>query len=191
MPVRIDRPIGTGVDLGVHPTDGWTIDSIACWAPQRVLKGNMTRSRLAILLTFVLLPGGCRKPPGEPWSCQGELHRAIAAADRVVVRDGGFDGPRPADQQKVLFRIAKPAELREIYDNLQFVPDQERHRCNCCGYPGIDWYKGKQRLALTSVQHGAAIRWEGFPGDARLTEASSAWLKRWLIDHGVRDYAIE
>jgi hypothetical protein len=55
----------------------------------------------------------------------------------------------------------------------------------CCGYPAIDWYKGDYRLALTSVQHGGAIRWRDFPGDASLTKESSEWLIDWFLEHGI------
>ena len=65
----------------------------------------------------------------------------------------------------------------------------------CCGYPGIDWYKGKKRLALTAVQHGMGIRWKKFGtsyvgpirfyGDVPLTTDSALWLIDWLRGHGV------
>ena len=49
----------------------------------------------------------------------------------------------------------------------------------------MDWYCGQARVALTSVQHWKAIRWQEFKGDARLTAESSQWLKEWLNAHGV------
>jgi len=66
----------------------------------------------------------------------------------------------------------------------------------CCGSPGIDWYKGGKRIALTSVQHGHAIRWRGFStmrilgfrvgyGDGPLTDESQVWLKDWFKSHGI------
>ena len=66
-----------------------------------------------------------------------------------------------------------------------FQSGQERSLCACSGYPGMDWYRGKQRIALTSIQHGRAVRWEGFQGDAQLTQESGAWLVRWLVQHEV------
>jgi cytolysin (calcineurin-like family phosphatase) len=57
--------------------------------------------------------------------------------------------------------------------------------CPCNGYPRIDWYRGKERLAIVSVQHCKAIRWKGFQADATLTSKSSQWLQEWLADHGV------
>jgi len=140
------------------------------------------------LLSLLALCGACRKPATEPpWTYGGEFHRTIARADRIVVRDGGFDGPRPVHQQKVLFQIAKPAHIRLVYDHLKFEVNQVTRSCACCGYPGIDWYRGKQGLAMTSVQHCRAIRWKDFPGDAALTKESGAWLKRWLMDHGIKE----
>ena len=67
--------------------------------------------------------------------------------------------------------------------------------CLCCGWPGIDWYKGRKRLALTSVQHGHGIRWKEFGtqyfgplrgyGDIPLTNESAIWLIEWLGSHGI------
>jgi hypothetical protein len=144
------------------------------------------------LLLLLALPAGCRKvavPP--PWTQQGEFHKTIAEADRIVVRDGGFNGPQPVERQKVLFQVASPAEVREVYEKLQFPAAQDIQNCACFGYPGIDWYRGKQRLAMTSVQHCRAVRWEGFPRDAALTPEAAAWLKQWLISHGVKEDALK
>jgi hypothetical protein len=137
---------------------------------------------------------GCRRshqePPPPRWSYQGELHKAIERADCIVVRDGGFDGPRPIDEQKVLFRITKPGEVRLVAENLRFETEQNRAPCHCIGYPGVDWFQGQQRIAATSVQHCRAMRWKGFPSDGVLTPESGAWLKQWLISHGVKEDAI-
>lgn len=43
------------------------------------------------------------------------------------------------------------------------------------------------RVALTSIHHGDALRWKGFPGDATLTPESSRALALWLRDHGIPD----
>jgi hypothetical protein len=153
----------------------------------------MQNRKIHILFVLLLaLPAGCRKvvvPP--PWTQQGEFHKAIAEADRIVVRDGGFNGPQPVERQKILFQITAPTEIREVYEKLQFPAQQETRSCACFGYPGIDWYRGKQRLAMASVQHCRAIRWEGFPSDAALMPESAAWLKQWLIGHGVKEDAMK
>jgi hypothetical protein len=110
----------------------------------------------------------------------------ITQADKIVVRDGGFNCCGSVDQDKILVTITDAKEIKEFNARLQFVQECPYGECECCGYPGLDWYKGKKRLALTGVQHGVALRWQGFPGDASLTDASNRWLVRWMLDHGVK-----
>ncbi|MCL4853625.1 MAG: hypothetical protein KJZ78_19900 [Bryobacteraceae bacterium] len=122
------------------------------------------------------------------WTYHGEFHEAVATTDRIVVRDGGYNCcGNLVDQQDILFVVEDASEIREILDNLQFSESQTRMGCMCCGYPGIDFYIGKDRVALTAVQHGKAIRWKGCPGDIRLTNDSSRWLVEWLAAHGVQE----
>ena len=129
-------------------------------------------------------PFGLRRKR-DNWSYDGAFHRLVNGADRIVIRDGGYDCCIPTDGQKSLVVIRGEQAVREFNENLEFVEQQSPSYCFCCGYPGIDWYKGERRLALTSVQHGTAIRWKGFPGDVALTKQSSKWLVQWLLDHGV------
>jgi hypothetical protein len=125
---------------------------------------------------------------------------AIAAADRIVVRADGFDCCGPVDEKTILFVATQPDEIAAVAKHIQFEPRTTTNSlletCMCCGSPGIDWYKQKKRIALTSVQHGNAIRWRGFStlrimgvrtgyGDGPLTKESQAWLKQWLGSHGV------
>ena len=105
----------------------------------------------------------------------------------MVVRDDGFLSPRPVAQRGVLFEITNPAEIGQVIGNLHLRPEQRAVSCACPGYPGIDWYCKAQCLARTSVQHGRAIRWSKLPGDANLTDESSAWLRQWLIRHGLQE----
>jgi hypothetical protein len=127
------------------------------------------------------------------------FHKAIAGADRIIVRRGGFNCCGPVDNNPILFEITDSAEVAEIASQLQFVSrttnNSSRESCQCCGYPGMDWYKGDTRIALTSIQHGQAIRWRGFTtarwfgrrigyGDGPLTPTSQQWLKGWLAAHG-------
>ncbi len=136
----------------------------------------------------LLLAGAavCRaSSPPSHWEYGGEFHRVIAGADRIVVRDGGFDCYGAVDDQPVLFEVTDLDEIREVRKRLQFEREQETTSCFCCGYPGIDWYEGDKRVALTSLQHRYRIRWKDFPGDARLTDESSHWLTYWLARHSV------
>jgi hypothetical protein len=132
---------------------------------------------------------GCtrRAPETRQWTYRGQFHEAVRQADRIVVRDGGFKGPTPLDQQRILFQITDPAEVRRLSEGLRFQPDQKPSPCSHWGYPGIDWYQGERRLAMTAVLHYKMIRWDRFPGDndAVLTSESATWLKRWLLGHGI------
>jgi len=129
----------------------------------------------------VVAESATEKAKGNEWTYIGEFHRRIQDADRIVVRDGGFDCCQRVENHEILFELEDRREIKEILENLHFEKTQTTRSCRCCGYPGIDWYRGDIRLALTAVQHGSAIRWKEFPGDARLTKASEKWLKQWLI----------
>lgn len=137
----------------------------------------------------------------KPFTYRGQFQEAIRKADRLVVRDGGYDCCGKVDADTVLFAITNATELLQVATNLQFAPFTTTNSlfdsCMCCGFPGIDWYRGDRRLALTAVQHGKRLRWKGFTtmriawvfkagyGDAPLTPAASQWLVDWLASHGV------
>jgi hypothetical protein len=108
-------------------------------------------------------------------------------ADRIVVRDGGFNCCGPVDHQGILFEVTDATEIAELRKHIELMPGTPGGGCMCCGYPGIDWYRGSQRLALTSLQHGRALRWKGLPGDASLTEESAKALRDWLKRHGISE----
>ncbi|HNY11089.1 MAG TPA: hypothetical protein PKK26_05805 [Candidatus Wallbacteria bacterium] len=108
------------------------------------------------------------------------FHRAIKDADRIVIREGGYDCCGPVNKQKVLAVITDPIEIKDISKNIKFSVWQSNSKCLCCGYPGIDWYRGGKLLALTAIQHGTAIRWKGFDHDKEFTFVSAGWLGSWL-----------
>lgn len=125
---------------------------------------------------------------------------AIAASDRIVVRDGGFDCCGPVDETNILFVVTQPEEITAVAEHIQFesrtTTNSLWESCMCCGGPGIDWYRGKKRIVFTAMQHGHAIRWRGFStmrilgfragyGDGPLTKESQVWLKAWFSSHGI------
>lgn len=127
---------------------------------------------------------------------------SIAKADKIVVRDGGFDCCGTVDKDKVLFVLTDPVEVRQVASHFQFqalvTTNSIQESCMCCGSPGIDWYHGSKRIALTAVQHGKKIRWRGFStarilgvqigyGDGPLTKEAADWVVEWLDKHGVTD----
>ena len=126
---------------------------------------------------------------------------AIAAADRIVVRADGFDCCGPVDETNILFVVTQPDEIAAVAKHIQFesrtTTNSLWESCMCCGSPGIDWYRGNERIVLTSIQHDHAIRWRGFStmrilgfrvgyGDGPLTKDSQVWLKGWFSSHGIR-----
>jgi hypothetical protein len=143
----------------------------------------------------------------QPVRLDEAFQKAIASADRIVVRKGGFDCCRPVDKDPVLFVITNKSELQAIAGLLRPVSAKITNsfalaQCGCCGYPGMDWYKGRQRVAVTAVQHGRMLRWKGFStarvlgftvgyADCPLTPESQLLLKKWLREHGAADSHLE
>lgn len=119
------------------------------------------------------------------WEYKGDFNKLIDLADRIVIRDGGYNCCGPVDKQNILLEIKDPKRVKEFNKHIQFEKKQEWEACMCCGWPGIDWYKGDVRLALAAVQHGFALRWRDFPGDASLTKKSSTWLVKFLLKHKI------
>jgi len=119
-----------------------------------------------------------------------EFRKAIAGADRIVVRARWFPS-EGQESENTLLEVKDPQTIKEFSEHLRFDANSDWISCFCAGYLGIDWYQGKQRLVRSFLQHGQALRWEGFQGDARLTDDSSQWLVHWLAAHGVIGPIIE
>ncbi len=122
------------------------------------------------------------------WSGLGGLPYAnrfnstIAEADRVVIRNGGFDcRVTDIDAQTVLLMLTNRVEIAEFNRRIAFRGSLSN--CKCNGYPGVDWWKGDECLAQTSIMHGRALRWKCFPKDVGLTPSSSRLLREWFKTH--------
>ncbi len=115
----------------------------------------------------------------------GLRSRAFAAiirdADRIVIRDGGGGCCRDPTVEPSLYVITNKTEIAEF--NAMFSFSHVESPCMCCGYPGIDWWKGNRRIALTSVHHGNRLQWSGFSGNARFTPESSQRIRDWFMKH--------
>ena len=141
----------------------------------------------------------------RPISFNASFHEAVAGADRIVIRRGGFDCCRAVGNDEILVTVSGIQEVHQVMARFEFEPEWVTNAlggCLCCGYPGIDWYRGGTRVALTSVQHGKNVRWQGFStarilgvkvgyGDAPLTSASRAWLNEWLAEHGASETQLD
>lgn len=136
----------------------------------------------------------------RPADCHVLLNPIIEDADRIVVRFGGIDCCGRVNETNILFKVTDPTEVAAVKSNLHFMAITTTNCfetiCLCCGWPGMDWYTGKHRIALTAVQHGRGIRWRGFStarllgfrtgyGAAAFTEESRQWLHAWFLRRGV------
>ena len=117
---------------------------------------------------------------------KAHFFKTIAGADRIVIRDGGFDcceSIEDIDKERVFVEITNAVEIAAFTSMIQFEDGPMDPPCMCCGYPGIDWWKGGKRVALTALQHGEALRWRAFSGDCPFTKESSNALARWFKEH--------
>ena len=117
---------------------------------------------------------------------KAHFFKTIAGADRIVIRDGGFDcceSIEDIDKERVFVEITNAVEIAAFTSMIQFEDGPMDPPCMCCGYPGIDWWKGGKRVALTALQHGEALRWRAFSGDCPFTKESSQALARWFKEH--------
>ena len=151
----------------------------ASWADSSTTKSPSFLIGVAVPVVAVLL---CAAPAA--WAAH-RLHATISRADRIEIRDGGFDCHWQSHSQRALVVVTNAAEISAFNRMIRFEGRASLVGCRCCGYPGIDWWRDGKRVALTSLQHGSAIRWDGFTGDRPLTKSAAKELRRWLEEHGV------
>ena len=119
----------------------------------------------------------------------------IARADKIVIRDGSVNWDRPTDKDPVLATITDPKEIAAFNRMFVFVEKSDREKwdpradiglgCGCPGGPGIDWWKGGEKLAQTALHHGKTVWWDGFTWDFVLTEKSQKEIAAWLSSHSI------
>ena len=114
------------------------------------------------------------------------FQKAVAEADRVVIRDGGFGCCTKPERDPVLLVLTDPKEIAELRGIFRFKDLGSNSSCMCCGHPGIDWWKGDELLARTAVQHLTALRWKRFNGDAELTPEASEALSAWFAARSIK-----
>ena len=114
------------------------------------------------------------------------FQEAVAEADRVVIRDGGFGCCTKPERDPVLLELKDPKEIAELRGIFRFKDRGSNSECMCCGHPGIDWWKGDELLARTAVQHLTALRWKRFNGDAELTPEASEALSAWFAARSIK-----
>ena len=114
------------------------------------------------------------------------FQEAVAEADRVVIRDGGFGCCTKPERDPVLLELKDPKEIAELRGIFKFKDLGSNSSCMCCGHPGIDWWNGDELLARTAVQHLTALRWKRFHGDAELTPEASEALSAWFAGRSIK-----
>jgi len=115
---------------------------------------------ITFLAALFLAPGILMADDAKRVDPNPSFQKLIAGATRVVVRNGGdicCATPAETLKQPVYFEIKDPDEIRKLAESIKFQPGSARNPCACCGHPGVDWYVGDQRVAITAVKHGAGI----------------------------------
>jgi hypothetical protein len=169
------------ITLYKESTDMVTILNIICFHYK--LKYKQLNPNEILLYDENVLEESTQFP--DNWIYDGSLHKVMLEADRIVIRDGGMDCCNPVDDNPVLCEIKDCEEIKKFIENLNIENYQTSAGCGCCGWPGIDFYKGKKRIALTSIKHGGVIWWRKLPSEANLTKGTREWLRKWCVDHGV------
>ena len=140
---------------------------------------------LLILLTVGIAYSHAGFSSPESLTADWKLRKVMLKADRIVVRDGGMNCCRPVDNNPVFFEVTDPEEIKTFIENMKICGYGDPQGCECCGWPGIDFYKDGKRIALTSVKDGAGIWWK--KSEAELTEGAQKWLREWLVKNGVSE----
>ena len=128
-----------------------------------------------------------------------DFKKRVAQADKIVIRDGTVKWDLPTDKDPVLCTITDPKEIAAFNKMFVFVekakksdwqPSDVGQLCRCEGGPGIDWWKGGEKLAQTALHHGKSLWWDGFTWDFFLTPSSKDGVAKWFSAHSI-DLKIE
>lgn len=123
-----------------------------------------------------------------------DFKKRVAQADKIVIRDGTVKWDRPTDKDPVLRTITDPKEIAAFNKMFVFVekakkedwePSDTGQPCRCEGGPGIDWWKGGEKLAQTALHHGKSIWWDGFTWDFFLTPSSKDEVAKWFSANSI------
>ena len=123
-----------------------------------------------------------------------DFKKRIAQADKIVIRDGTVKWDKPTDKDPVLRTITDPKEITAFNKMFVFVEKAKKsdwresdvgQPCRCEGGPGIDWWKGGEKLAQTALHHGMSLWWDGFTWDFFLTPSSKVEVAKWFASHSI------
>ncbi|MHC4109939.1 MAG: hypothetical protein ACYSUY_02630 [Planctomycetota bacterium] len=112
---------------------------------------------------------------------EGEINEIfqtkLSQCDKIVIRDGGYTCHGDIDTHKILMTITDPKEIDEFIKSIEFSIFQREVACACCGWPGIDFYSGSERIMVTSVQHNKALRTPIAQYDLKLNSKSTKFME--------------
>ena len=123
-----------------------------------------------------------------------DFKKRVAQADKIVIRDGTVKWDLPTDKDPGLCTITDPKEIAAFNKMFVFVekakksdwqPSDVGQLCRCEGGPGIDWWKGGEKLAQTALHHGKSLWWDGFTWDFFLTPSSKDEVAKWFSAHSI------
>ena len=123
-----------------------------------------------------------------------DFKKRIAQADKIVIRDGTVKWDLPTDKDPVLCTITDPKEITAFNKMFVFVEKAKKsdweesdvgQPCRCEGGPGIDWWKGGEKVAQTALHHGKSLWWDGFTWDFFLTPSSTDEIAKWFSAHSI------
>jgi hypothetical protein len=115
---------------------------------------------------------------------QAALDSLMDQVGVVRVFRGGSDGDKIMGNDVVLETVA-PADVASIRMAMRIIDGSAGH-CMCHGGPTLELLSvDLSRLALVSIHHGVAIRWNQWNYDARLVDGR--FLLGWLAERGVAE----
>lgn len=115
---------------------------------------------------------------------QAALDSLMDQVGVVRVFRGGSDGDKIMDNDVVL-EIVAPTDVASLRMAMRIIDGSAGH-CMCYGGPTLELLSvDLSRLALVSIHHGLAIRWNQWNHDARLVDGR--FLLGWLAERGVAD----
>ena len=111
----------------------------------------------------------------------------VRGADKIVIRDGGNLCCSNPDAEEALFEITNKAEIAEFNGMFRFK--SQSPGCMCCGYPGIDWWRGGERIVVSAIHHGYELRIDGKYFDWVFSRDSRQRILRWMQNHCGEDFS--
>ena len=183
--------VAMAVLLYLPPSNRWFMQCAAvhcaaqgrCMA--RIVKTCLSTVFLLLLLSALVLAIYIAFGLGGPFANM-RFAEMSEKADRIVIRNGGYNCCRKnVDDQEILYVITNASEIAEFNSLFKFRSGGSGNFCMCCGYPGIDWWCGDKKLALTALKHKHGLWWEGIGGVAPLTIESAIKVREWFTRHGI------